>query len=68
LYDCDNFVIGFFSMRSTMLRVAEEVAEAGEAEDIVISVCYTMYIRMSLSCFQIHKQDYTSKIVIVIIT
>jgi hypothetical protein len=51
-----------------MLRVAEEAAEAEEAEDIVMSVCYTMYIRMSLSCFQIHKQDYTSKIVIVIIT
>jgi hypothetical protein len=39
-------------MSSTMLRVAEELAEAEEAEDIVISVCYTMYIRMSLSCFR----------------
>jgi hypothetical protein len=43
-------------MSSTMLRVAEEAAQAEEAaEDIVMSVCYTMYIRMSLSCFQIHK-------------
>ena len=51
-----------------MFRVAEEAAEGEEADDIVMSVCYTMYRRMSLSCFQIHKQDYTSKIVIVIIT
>jgi hypothetical protein len=35
-----------------MLRVVEEAAEAEEAEDIVMSVCYTMYIRMSLSCFR----------------
>jgi hypothetical protein len=37
-------------MSSTMLRVAEEDAQAEEAEDIVMSVCYTMYRRMSLSC------------------
>jgi hypothetical protein len=35
LYVCDNFVIGFFSMSSTMLRVAEDAAQAEEAEDIV---------------------------------
>jgi hypothetical protein len=40
-----------------MLRVAAEAAQAEEAEDIVMSVCYTMYRRMSLSCFQIHKQE-----------
>lgn len=68
MYCCDNLVIGFFSMSSTMLRVVEEAAEAEEADDIVMSVCYTMYIRMSLSCFRIHKQDYTSKIVILIVT
>ena len=67
MYFCDNFVIGFFSMSSIMLRVAEEAAQAEEAVDIVMIVCYTMYIRMSLSCFNIHKQDYTSKIVILII-
>jgi hypothetical protein len=54
-------------MSSTMFRVVEEAAEAEEAEDIVMSVCYTMYIQMSLSCFQLHEQDYTSKIVILII-
>ena len=40
-------------MSSTMLRVAEDAAQAEEAEeDIVMSVGYTMYIRMSLSCFR----------------
>lgn len=73
MYFCDNFVIGFFSMSSIMLRVAEEAAEAEEAaqaeeaEDIVMSVCYTIYRWMALSCFRIHNQDYTSKIVILII-
>ena len=55
-------------MSSTMLRAAEDSAQAEEAEeDIVMSVGYTMYTRMSLSCFQIHKQVYTNKIVILII-
>jgi hypothetical protein len=39
-------------MSSTMLRVAEEAAEAEEAVDIVMSVCYTMSIQMSLSWFR----------------
>ena len=52
MYCCDNLVIGFFSMSSTMLRVVDEAVQAEEAEDIVMSVCYTMYIRMSLSCFR----------------
>ena len=52
MYVCDNFVIGFFSISSTMLSVAAEAAEVEEAVDIVMSVCYTMYIRMSLSCFR----------------
>ena len=34
-------------MSSTIFRVAEE------AEDIVMIVCYTMYRRISLSCFHI---------------
>ena len=38
-------------MSSTMLRVAEEAVQA-EEEDIVMSVCYTMYRRMSLSGFR----------------
>ena len=50
-----------------MLRVDADAAQAEEAEDIVMSVCYTMYIRMSLSCFHKHKQYYISKIIIVII-
>jgi hypothetical protein len=40
-----------------MLRVDADAAQAEEAEDIVMSVCYTMYRRMSLSCFQIRKQE-----------
>ena len=42
-------------MSSTMFRVAEEAAEAEEEEDIVMGVCYTMYIRMSLSWLRFYK-------------